>query len=85
MNCASVREENLPVQTHKPYNNFLTAPACNLHVVHCEIFESKEEGKDQESIRSSTTHDRGFCMEKCQNHMQTKHTREPRGKACPIR
>ena len=28
-------------------------------------FKSREEGKDQESIQSSTTPDPGYCMRKC--------------------
>ena len=40
---------------------------------------SKEEGKYQEFIQSSTTTDPGHHMGKRQNHKKTSHTREPRG------
>ena len=52
MVCAYLREDNprvlesglFPVQTHKPYNNFLIAPACirtsiHVHFIQCEIFD----------------------------------------------
>ena len=40
--------------------------------------KSKKEGKDQESIQSSTIPDRGHHMGKKQTYKKT-HTREPRG------
>ena len=38
--------------------------------------KSKEEGKDQESIQSSTIFDPGHHMGKWQKHKKTSHTRE---------
>ena len=38
--------------------------------------QRKEEGKDQESIQSSVTHDPGHRMGKSQIHKKTSHTGE---------
>ena len=49
-----------------------------LHIVH---EQSKEEGKCQESIHSSNTHDLGngmVCEGDTKNNKKTSHTREPR-------
>ena len=45
--------------------------------------QSKKEGKDQESIQSSTTHDSGNHTGKRQKHKKTSLTREPRGQPFP--
>ena len=45
--------------------------------------ESKEEGKDQKSIQSSTTPDQGYHLEKWQKHKETLHTREPKCHSFP--
>ena len=42
------------------------------------LFESKKEGKDQESIQSSTTPDQGYQWESA-NVTIRHHKREPRG------
>ena len=47
---------------------------------HCK---SKEEGKDQESIQSSTTPDPGHHMGKRHKHEKTSHTRDPRDQPLP--
>ena len=56
-----------------------------LHII-CE--QSKEEGKGQELIQLSNTHDLGHGMvwegDK-KNNKKTLHTREPRGQAFPKR
>ena len=54
-----------------------------LHIVR---EQSKEEGKGQESIQSSTAHDpgHGMLMEGDKNK-ETSHTKEPRGQPFPIR
>ena len=44
-----------------------------------DIMQSKEEGKDQESIQSSTTPDPGHHIGKMTQTKKTSHTREPRG------
>ena len=44
---------------------------------------SKEEGKDQASIQSSTTPNPEHRMGKCQKHKKTSRTREPRGQPFP--
>ena len=43
----------------------------------------KGEGKDQESIQSSTAPDPGHHMVKWQKHKKTSHTRERRGQSFP--
>ena len=56
-----------------------------LHIVH---EQSKEEGKCQESIHSSNTHDPGHgmvCEGDTKNNKKTSHTREPRGQPFPNR
>ena len=47
------------------------------------LSESKEEGKDQESIQSSTTPDPGHHVGKRQKHNKTPYTREPIGQPPP--
>ena len=42
-------------------------------------YQSKEEGKDQESIESNTTPDTGHTKGKRQKHKKPSHTGEPRG------
>ena len=54
-----------------------------LHLIAFGANQSKEDGKDQEQIQSSTTLDPGHRMGKCQKHKKTLHTREPRGKTFP--
>ena len=62
---------------------------CNVHIK-LYIFawntlvwhQSKDEGKYQESIQSSSTPDPGHLMGKWQKHKKTSHTREPR--VCPF-
>ena len=46
-------------------------------------FKSKEEGKDQESIQSSTPPDSGHHIGKWQKHKKTSHILEPRGQPFP--
>ena len=46
-------------------------------------YQSKEEGKDQESMQSITTP--GHHMGKWQKHKKTSLTREPRGQPFPSR
>ena len=53
-----------------------------LHIV---IEQSKEVGKNQELIQSSTTHDLGHGMGRLQKHKKTSHTREPRDQPFPTR
>ena len=48
------------------------------------LAQSKKEGKDQESIQSSTTPDPGYQWE-CDNVKNTHHKREPRGQPIPSR
>ena len=43
------------------------------------MYQSKKEGKDQESIQSSTTPDPGHHIGEWQKHKKTSHTWEPRG------
>ena len=45
--------------------------------------QSKEEGKDQESIQSSTRPDPGHHMGTRQKHKKTSHTREQRNQVFP--
>ena len=52
-------------------------------VITCAIV-SKKEGKDQESIQSSTTPDPGYQWESA-NFIIRHHTREPRGQHFPSR
>ena len=47
-------------------------------------FKGKKEGKDQESIQSSTTHAPGYQWE-CDNFTIRHHEREPRGQPFPSR
>ena len=47
--------------------------------------ENKQEGKDQESIQSSTTPDPGHHMGRWQEHKGTSHTSEPRDQPFPSR
>ena len=47
-------------------------------------YKSKREGKDQESIQSSTTPDPGYAMESA-NFTIRHHKREPRGQSFPSR
>ena len=47
-----------------------------LHIV---LEQSKEEGKGQESIQSSYTHDPGHSVGRLYRQKKTSHTREPRG------
>ena len=47
-----------------------------MHFVQKADMKSKEEGKDQESIQSSTIFDPGHHMGKWQKHKKTSHTRE---------
>ena len=49
------------------------------------LLESKEEGKDQESIQSSTKPDLGHHVGKRQKLKKTLHTKEPKGKLFPCR
>ena len=51
---------------------------------HEETHESKKEGKDQESIQSSTTPDPGYQWES-DNFTIRHHKREPRGQPFPSR
>ena len=46
---------------------------------HFQSSQSKEEGKDQESIQSNTTPDPGHHMGERQKHKKTSHKRVPRG------
>ena len=47
--------------------------------------QSEKEGKGQESIQSSTIHDPGQVMGKCQKRKKTSHIREPRSRPFPNR
>ena len=49
------------------------------------MFQSKEEGKIQESMQSYTTPDPGHRMGKSQKHNKTSHTGEPRDQPFPSR
>ena len=49
-----------------------------------DIFKGKKEGKDQESIQSSTTPDPGYQWES-DNVTIRHHKREPRGQPFPSR
>ena len=63
-------------------------PHCLIVILHSKLWfqnKSKEEGKDQESIQSSTTPDPGYRIGKWQKHKKTSHTREPRGQPFPSR
>ena len=62
-------------------NEFILSKAYALNPD--RLINSKKEGKDQESIQSSTTPDPGHHMGKSQIHNKTSHTREPRGQPFP--
>ena len=49
-----------------------------MPILYAMVSQSKEEGKNQESIQSSTTPDPGHHVEKCQKHKKPPHIREPR-------
>ena len=55
-----------------------------LRMLSRETHESKEEGKDQESVQSRTTPDPGYQRE-TDNFTIRHHQREPRGQPFPSR
>ena len=76
----------------KKHHLFLTVKYC-AKILHLKIYailvpgrnvkQNKEEGKDQESIQSSTTPYPGHHMGNDKNTRKKSHTREPKGKLFP--
>ena len=56
-----------------------------IYVIWALLLESKKGGKDQESIKSSTTPDPFQHMGKWQKYNKTSHTRAPNGQPFPSR